>query len=132
MAWLISGLLPGCGPRGPQRYELSGSVTYAGQPVPAGYVVFAPDAALSAGGPGSQADILDGQYRVPAEQGVVGGPYVATVYGFDGVRSEENGIVNALGSPIIAGHRVEIEFPRAPSTFDLEIPRAIPQPQHGR
>jgi hypothetical protein len=121
-ALVIAVALPGCGRSGPPRYELSGTVRYAGKPLPAGYIVFAPDRSAGGEGAATQADIHDGQYLVPAERGILGGPYVAAIYGFDGVRSEENGIVNALGNPIVANYRVTIDLPRAASVSDFVVP----------
>jgi hypothetical protein len=125
---LVGAALPGCGSSGPPRYELSGTVTYAGRPLAAGYILFAPDTSAGAQGPASQADIHDGRFLVPAEKGVLGGPYIATVYGFDGVRSEENGIVNALGKPIVSDYRIAVELPRATSATNFDVPVTPPAP----
>ena len=38
---------------GPARYDLKGSITYAGKPVPAGYILFAPDKSKGNDGPGA-------------------------------------------------------------------------------
>jgi hypothetical protein len=122
---VIGTALAGCGSSGPPRYELSGTVTYAGKPLPAGYIVLSPDQSAGGQGAAAQADIHDGRYLVPAERGVLGGPYVAAVYGFDGVRSEENGIVNALGKPLVSNYRITVELPRATSVSDFDVP-AVP------
>lgn len=59
-------LLPfviGCGPSsGVQRIPLKGSVTYKGEPVPAGQIRFSPDRAKGGTGPVGFANIVDGQY----------------------------------------------------------------------
>jgi hypothetical protein len=116
--------LSGCGRPSATRYELSGRITYAGQALPAGYIVFSPAETSATGGPAAQAEIHDGHYEVPAARGVVGGPYVATIHGFDGVSSEENGIINALGKPLVSGYRVSIDLPTAGSTQDLDVPQS--------
>ncbi|MCA9090307.1 MAG: hypothetical protein KDA90_16930 [Planctomycetaceae bacterium] len=85
--WVMICLLPvlsqGCGrgESGPQRYSLSGTVTYQGQPVPAGTILFQPDASAGNIGPGSLATIEDGKYQLSRSQGVVGGAYILELSG---------------------------------------------------
>lgn len=116
----------GCGgSHGPPRYALSGSVTYSGKPVPAGYLTFAPDTAKGHTGPGAQADIRDGRYELPAGQGTIGGPHVVTVYGFDGQPFDiGGGRQNPLGTPLFSGYRVEVDLPKQVATHDFAVPAA--------
>jgi hypothetical protein len=65
----------GCsrGYEGPQRFPLSGRVTYDGQPIDAGTISFIPQSPSGqrvSGGP-----IEDGAYSVPEERGANAGPY---------------------------------------------------------
>lgn len=59
-------LLEGCGPAA--RVRVSGEVTYEGQPLVRGTIVFAPEEASA--GPSTGAEIVDGRYEVPGELGV--------------------------------------------------------------
>jgi hypothetical protein len=79
-------LLVGCSAK-PKAAQLSGKVTFKGQPVPAGYIAFTPD--VGAGGTGSikVLQIKDGVYdssKEPPEQALTPGPYLVRIAGFDG------------------------------------------------
>jgi hypothetical protein len=113
-------LILGCGGNeGPPRYEVSGSVTYDGQPVPAGEVTFEPDASQGNQGPGSIAQIKDGQYRTERNSGVVGGPYIVRIVGFDGRPAGES----LIGTPLFdEPHETTVEFPKQNTTHDFHIP----------
>jgi hypothetical protein len=77
----------GCSSK-PKLAQLSGSVTFKGQPVPAGYVSLAPD--VGNGGRGSMIvfQIKDGAYDSSKNQppGLSPGPYFVRIAGFDGKR----------------------------------------------
>jgi hypothetical protein len=73
-------LAGGCGPEGPRRYEVSGTVTYQGSPIPFGTILFVPDSAKGNTGPSGQATIRDGKFDTAAEGvGAVGGPHLLTI-----------------------------------------------------
>jgi len=60
-------LLAGCGPSGPRTYRVSGVVTYNGEPVSEGDIVFIPeDPALGA----DAGRIVKGSYETEAKAGV--------------------------------------------------------------
>lgn len=64
---LLSALAVGCGgPRGPKTYDVSGNVTFDGQPIKKGYIIFQPTSAedRAAGG-----EIVDGRYNLKAQPG---------------------------------------------------------------
>jgi hypothetical protein len=113
--------LAGCGSSGPSRYELSGAVTYGGNPVPAGYLVFAPDTNNS--GPGSQATIQDGRYRTMAGQGTIGGPHLVTISGFDGQAFDDGPVKNPMGKPLFKTFQVKVDLPKNAATQDFDVPR---------
>ncbi len=60
---LVSLLVAGCGPSGPEKYAVEGSVTYQGKPLPFGTVMFVPE-----DGPPSKPALIDsdGHYRLEA------------------------------------------------------------------
>jgi hypothetical protein len=62
--------LTGCGGEG--RRSIHGEVTFGGEPVSGGSIVFLPP-----GGAGSKgaAEIVDGKYSIPSEQGLEPGTY---------------------------------------------------------
>jgi hypothetical protein len=116
-------LLAGCGRNaGPARYDLTGKITYAGKPVPAGYIVFAPDKTKGNDGPGADAQIKDGVYTVRAKEGTVGGPHIAVINGFDGVSFQKKLTDNPMGLPIFSNARVSVELPKTPTEYDIVVP----------
>ncbi len=107
---------------GPERYELSGSVTYNGQPVPAGYILFEPDKSKGNDGPGSSADIEDGRYRTPPGQGVIGGPHIVTICGFDGKPIDlGQGQKNPQGNPLFMNYQITVDLPKHSTTHDFHV-----------
>jgi hypothetical protein len=75
----------GCGSQ-KKLAQLSGTVKFKGQPVPAGYISFTPDVAKGNQGMVKVAQIKDGKYdtSVESDPGVVPGPSVIRIAGFDG------------------------------------------------
>ncbi|MFM7137321.1 MAG: hypothetical protein ACKO1M_09685 [Planctomycetota bacterium] len=109
-------------PSGPSRHELNGSVTWRGQPVPTGSIVFAPDPARGNGGPGATAEIVAGKYVTRSGQGTVGGPHVATITGYDGHPIARGQVMDPNGAPLFPPQRVEIDLPHAAATHDFSLP----------
>lgn len=65
------------------RHDLSGNVTFAGQPVPRGTIQFTP--AVGNDGPGGFAEIVDGKYDTSLTgKGPTKGPHTVVIEGFDG------------------------------------------------
>jgi type II secretory pathway pseudopilin PulG len=98
-----------------------GSVTFVGDPIPAGRVVFEPDASRGATGMVSIADITDGRYVTRPGHGFGGGSCRVTIYGSDGtmpsVNPEERD--NALFPP----WQTEVKLPRAECVHDFAVPK---------
>ena len=104
---------------GPARYELSGSVTYAGKPVPVGQITFIPDDSQGNQGPGTTANIRDGRYQTEAGQGTIGGPHSVSIIGFDGKPTNPN---DAWGLPLFREFKANANLPREPATQDFIVP----------
>ena len=111
----------GCSKSGRDRYGLSGTVTYAGKPIPIGDMIFKPDSSRGNSGPGSSADVSNGHYQVPSQYGVVGGPYVVTISGFDRKPVTIGEELRPSGSPLFQEYQVSIELPKAEVVKDFEI-----------
>lgn len=115
----------GCSGGGPARFQLSGTVTFHGRPVPAGQIRFVPDQARDNSGPGGSAEIKNGTYVTLAHQGTVGGPHLAVISGFDGVPvpiPNSPGRSNPNGSPLFAEITVAVDVPRSDGTLDFDLP----------
>lgn len=116
---LFAVLICGCGGKKnpPGRYDLSGTVTYDGQPVPIGVVSFAPDTKNGNQGPGSTGDIVDGQYKTRPGKGVVGGPYVVTISGYP----------KHADVDLFTPYTVSIDLPAEGGAYDFEVPVQKPK-----
>jgi hypothetical protein len=115
---LVSATLVGCGRRDPNTlYEVSGSVTFAGQPVPAGRIVFEPDEARGAAGMVSIADIQNGSYRTRPRRGFGGGPCQVTIYGNDGTMPTEE-----KDTSLFTPWQTTIDLPREACRRDFDVP----------
>jgi hypothetical protein len=113
----------GCGgSTGIERYDLSGEVSFQGQPVPKGYITFAPDKKAGNQGPGANATIIDGRYETLPGQGTVGGPHVVRIVGNDGVPYEaEPGMTVPVGKPLFPPHEMRVDLPREAATQDFAV-----------
>ncbi len=125
--WLLllclGGLSLGCGVSdGPTRYRVSGTVSFRGQPVPKGSITLEPDGDAGNSGPGGGAEIVNGRYSTGLEGGVVGGPYVIRIVGYDGVEANMAGETLPDGKPLFRPFETTFDFPKESITKDFEIP----------
>ncbi len=105
----------GCGSGERTVHHVSGTVTFDGRPVPAGFVVFDPD--VSAGNDGTQgfAKIEDGRFDTArGGRGVTGGAYVVKVHG--------NAASQGGGQMLSWKYEQTIDLPAADSRHDLAVP----------
>lgn len=112
-------LSAGCG-RGERLYHISGTVTFAGKPVPKGTIVFEPDTSRGNQGAAGFAQIADGRFdtRVGDGKGTVGGPHLVRILGLDGVPRGE--LVN--GSPLFPEYHTTADLPMQDTTLDFQVP----------
>lgn len=115
----------GCGSPASASYEVSGTVTYDGKPIPRGNIVFTPDSKAGNTGPGTVAEIKDGKFETPDGKGVVGGKYILLVTGYDGVPVEGGEGMNANGSLLCRPHELRKDLSTADSTVDINIPQEL-------
>jgi hypothetical protein len=109
-----SAAAPGCADSGPPTYAVSGTVTFDGQPLPYGEVIFTPDAAQKNSGPQGIARIQDGKFdtRAAGGKGIAGGPTVIRVNGLTGP-----------GGKTLCEYELKADLPRADSTYDIAVPK---------
>ena len=112
----------GCGrDDGPQRYNLSGNISYEGEPIRGGWIVFAPES-----GPGATANIEDGKYATREGWGTVGGIHTIEVVALGGVAlpdSKADGGMNAAGKTMFS-YKFTKDIPKDTTNWDIEISRA--------
>jgi hypothetical protein len=113
---LIAG---GCGSQ-KKVGQLSGTVTFKGQPVPAGFISFMPDAAKGGMGSVKVAQIKDGKYdtSLSSDPGVVPGPSLIRIAGFDGKVVP----LWAQGKQIFNIYELRDTVPEGTGTRDFEVP----------
>ena len=120
-AWslLILATVVGCSSK-PEPAQLSGKVTFKGQPVPAGYISFTPDVAAGTLGHIKVMQIKDGAYdsAKESEPGINPGVYQITIAGFDGKRIPYFGQGKQIFNPIQDSFTV----PDGKTTKDFVIP----------
>ncbi len=120
-AVLLASLALGCGGGGGNR--VSGTVTFKGQPVPAGKVYFLPDGSKNNSGATGYADIKDGKYdTADGGKGAVAGPVIIAVEGIDPnppAKAESSDITTRV---LFARYELEAVLPDSSSTKDITVP----------
>ncbi|MCG8585538.1 MAG: hypothetical protein MI757_12575 [Pirellulales bacterium] len=111
----------GCGGNDVPRFDVKGTVTYDGKPLPSGRILFYPDAKAGNNGPAGQALIVDGSFDT-ADTGnpTVGGPHVIVISGYDGRGDADT----PLGQPLFNRYQVKTDLPKESSEQSFDIPRA--------
>lgn len=118
----------GCGGSddSPDRYTLEGSITFDGQPIPAGTITLIPDSKKGNQGPAGSGKIKDGKYTTAdGGTGIIGGPHIVRVSGFDGNAKPEEEL--PMGSPLFPEYEYQYDFPafenEGPVSVDLKVPK---------
>jgi hypothetical protein len=117
-------LLAGCGGSdGPPRYDLTGSITFGGNPIPRGSLTFSPDSSQGNSGPGATAGIIDGKYATQEGKGVISGAHIVVVQAYDGVPVETDGEgMDPNGTSLFPSYTMQISVPENGGTLDIEVP----------
>lgn len=115
-------LLVGCGGGdSTTRYDVAGTVTFDGKPVPAGVLLFTPDATKNNRGPTGVAEIKDGKYDTRQDgKGTVGGPHTVVISGSDGIPLPQEEL--PTGRPLFTDYKTTVDLPKAATTHDFEVP----------
>lgn len=113
-------VLVGCG-RGPQRYEVTGSVTFDGVPVPAGRLVFTPDNKAGNPGPQGVARIEAGSIETLEDRRVIGGSHWVQILAFDGQAYEDGEGLQTQGRPLCGVVQAPVELPLGHAQLSIEV-----------
>lgn len=111
-------IIAGCQAEDP-LFDVSGTITYDGKPIPKGLIFFDP----AAGTQGTQgfANIENGKYNTatPGQgKGIRGGSYNVRIGGFDGKEAAEA----PFGQFLFPEHEFKKDFPAENQTFDYDVP----------
>ncbi|MCC7473762.1 MAG: hypothetical protein IT425_00075 [Pirellulales bacterium] len=111
----------GCGESGPKRDDVSGAVTWKGQPVPNGVIFINPDTRKGNKGPQGFALIRNGRYdtRGKNSKGCSPGANVFAIQGCDG---QNIGPGRPYGNSLFASAQLSIEIPSGGGVIDLVVP----------
>lgn len=123
-------LLSGCGSAdsGPERFDISGTVSFKGKPVHRGTIVFSPDQSKGNSGPQGAAEISEGKYDTSVKgKGLVGGDHIITIIGFDKVDENAKPEVSSDGMvkpqpPLFPTYTIKKDLPQSSTTLDIEVP----------
>lgn len=126
-ALLLLTALAGCGGNGLSR--ISGKVTFAGKPIPAGKIYFIPDGGKGNKGATGYADIKDGAYDTSAAGGMGAekGPMLVAIEGFDPAAPEVVDKAAAPGEaptkpPLFPRYQTAADLPGGTTTKDFDVP----------
>ena len=115
--------LAGCGEAGPQPVHLHGQVTYRGEPVPAGSIVFQSDADQGGERLRSIAAINNGAYdtRSEGDTGVLPGSVRVFVEGYDGKAMQTLPDEPSLGNPLFRPYQTAATIDGDTDTLNIEV-----------
>jgi len=125
---MVVAALSGCGPRGLQRFQLEGKVTFDGKPVPSGTIRFEPDSTKGNRGPVGYTAIKDGRYTTAMEgsKGSLKGPIVAFLTGGPApdpkVEFPKMWFIDYRTT-------LTVEPKSGVTTFDFDVPKDTPRPK---
>ena len=116
----------GCGKTDPGVYEVSGTVTFNGNPVGDGEILFYPDTQKGNSGRGGYATITNGEFTTMKDRGVVGGPYILEVSalpeGFVESTEDENKNFPSSKYMLFPVQRLNYDLPKENTTLDIVVP----------
>lgn len=118
VALALTSLAVGCGGAddAPDRYGLWGKVTFEGEPVPAGMIVFENQETMYA----TSCEIQNGYYENQDGKGHTGGKFNVRISGYESM--PEGGL---LGTPLWRGnYQTEIEIPAEGTEQDFDIKKS--------
>jgi len=117
-------LAMGCGdPK--NRQVVTGTVTWRGQPVPTGILIFDPDVKKGNRGPQGGAKITDGRFDTRAEhsKGIVPGPHIVSIQGYSGQNVSK---FHNFGDALFDPHNMEVEIPEDGGELLFVVPDSVP------
>ncbi len=116
--WIV-----GCGSGEARRYDISGTVTYQGQPVPAGTISFDAEGVTTTGG--GFAPIVDGRFDTAANgRGHLGGSQVVRIRGEMAPPSDLDSVEadSFVAEELFPPYETTVDLPRRRTSKDFEVP----------
>ena len=118
-------MLPfGCDRRGHARFDLKGKVSYNGQSVPAGYIVFTPEPREIPAPAHRRTSATASMPRTPgwARSAV---RTSCSIFAFDGKSYTPPGskMPLVMGHPLFPPYTVKVDLPKKATVFDFAVPK---------
>lgn len=104
------------------EHPISGTVTHGGEPVPSGTLRLTPDAEKGNRGPATTITIADGKYQSLADYGVIGGPYIVEITGFEAL-TDERAQALATPKPLFKPYTVAVDLNAGENVKDFDVPK---------
>jgi hypothetical protein len=123
--------MSGCG--GSSGSHVSGKVTFKGQPVPTGKIMFLPDSSAGNSGQSGFADIKNGVYDTAAAggQGTTPGANIVRIEGIDPTPPPGAG-PDVTSTILFSGYEVKMDVPESKTTKDFDVPEDAAKPKPSR
>jgi hypothetical protein len=100
-------------------YNVSGTLTPEGKPIPKGLIFFDPDSTKGTTGTQGFANIKDGKFDTADQgKGIRGGSYVIRISGFDGKEANEA----PFGQALFPEYQEKRDLPKENSKLDIDVP----------
>lgn len=114
----------GCGGDGIVRHQVSGKVTFQGQAVQTGAVVFEPDASVGQIAPTTFARIADGAYETEHAESPTTGKYKVRVMGYDKSKMRTDAAPGEIIDlpELFPEFALEVEIPVPSGRLDVDVP----------
>jgi hypothetical protein len=112
-------MLLGCG-ENEKLYDVSGTITFEGEPIPKGLIFFDPDSTKGTAGTQGFANIENGKFDTAAAgkgKGIRGGTYNIRISGFDGKEAPEA----PFGKFLFPEEQLTKDLPKQNQTFDYDV-----------
>ena len=111
----------GCGRAGPTRYDVSGTIAYDGNPIPAGQIVLNADHQAGNKGPQGRAAIVNGQISIEGDMGTVAGPQWLQISGYDGQAYKDNEGLTRIGKELFPRAYKQVELPKRDMKLNIHV-----------
>ena len=117
-------LIVGCGGDGLVRHQVSGTVTFKGNKVEYGTMIFEPEASVGTIAPTGFARIENGDYKTAREESPIAGTYRVRVMGFDKSKMKKDAAPGEIiDTPsLFPEYQVQLEIPPPSGRYDIEVP----------
>ena len=128
---LLGASFLGCGGDGITRHQVSGTVTYRGQIVKDGALVFEPNASIGMIAPTSFARIEQGSFQTEKKESPTTGTYKVRVMGYDKSKMRTDAAPGEIIEmpELFPEYQMQVEIPPKDGRLDIVVPD---QPSKGQ